>query len=204
MPLAFRRREIPLRLDPRLGACEGSFPSDWPFLPTAARLYAAESGINAVAVIDTAPNGPGSYPRRLVPFEDRRQPRWPRLIVANAKGFGSGPNGGPASWRGPRGLNRKHHEGDALDPSDPRRGRPKKETEQVIANNFVSAPASDEEIGRAGNPIPLFSGQKPSPIKHLIFVVKENRTFDEIFGQRRRRGRRTSAGPLRGRRGRLQ
>jgi len=33
----------------------------------------------------------------------------------------------------------------------------------------------------AGNPIPSRPGA-PSPIKHVIYVVKENRTYDQVFG----------------------
>jgi hypothetical protein len=36
---------------------------------------------------------------------------------------------------------------------------------------------------RSNNPIPLYGGQKESPIKHIVFISKENRTYDEIFGQ---------------------
>jgi len=36
---------------------------------------------------------------------------------------------------------------------------------------------------RANNPIPVFGGEKESPIKYLVFISKENRTYDEIFGQ---------------------
>ena len=31
--------------------------------------------------------------------------------------------------------------------------------------------------------LPLFPGEKESPIKHIVFISKENRTYDEIFGQ---------------------
>ena len=35
--------------------------------------------------------------------------------------------------------------------------------------------------GRAGNPIPAKVGD-PSPIKHCIYIIKENRTYDQVFG----------------------
>nr|WP_290928611.1 alkaline phosphatase family protein [Haliscomenobacter sp.] len=31
--------------------------------------------------------------------------------------------------------------------------------------------------------MPLFPGQKESPIKYIVFISKENRTFDEVFAQ---------------------
>jgi phospholipase C len=57
-------------------------------------------------------------------------------------------------------------------------------TQQVEANNFrVDRANSDRFAWRSGNPIPLYGGEKPSPIKHIVFISKENRTYDEVFGQ---------------------
>ncbi|NJO91925.1 MAG: hypothetical protein HC831_25365, partial [Chloroflexia bacterium] len=36
---------------------------------------------------------------------------------------------------------------------------------------------------RKDNPIPLYPGEKESPIKYIVFISKENRTYDEVFGQ---------------------
>jgi hypothetical protein len=51
----------------------------------------------------------------------------------------------------------------------------------VIANT----PYKDELLDRvaipAGNPVPSKPGQS-SPIKHVIYIVKENRTYDQVFG----------------------
>jgi len=57
-------------------------------------------------------------------------------------------------------------------------------TKQVLDNNFQFQRASDVQFNsRKNNPIPLFPGEKESPIKHIVFISKENRTYDEIFGQ---------------------
>jgi phospholipase C len=58
-------------------------------------------------------------------------------------------------------------------------------TEQVIRNNGFNErdkvrTASDESEGN-GSVIPRRVGN-PSPIKHVIYVIKENRTFDQVFG----------------------
>ena len=45
-------------------------------------------------------------------------------------------------------------------------------------------PQADElftEAELAGNPVPLAPGAK-SPIEHVIYVIKENRTYDQVFG----------------------
>jgi len=36
---------------------------------------------------------------------------------------------------------------------------------------------------RKGNPVPLYGGERRSPIKHIVFITKENRTYDEVLGQ---------------------
>jgi YVTN family beta-propeller protein len=51
------------------------------------------------------------------------------------------------------------------------------DTAQVNANDrFSSLPS-----GVKGNPVPATVGA-PSPIKHVIYVMKENRTFDQVLG----------------------
>ncbi len=35
--------------------------------------------------------------------------------------------------------------------------------------------------GEAGNPIPLKVGE-PSPIKYVFYIIKENRTYDQVLG----------------------
>ena len=35
--------------------------------------------------------------------------------------------------------------------------------------------------GEAGNPVPMKTGD-PSPIKYVFYVIKENRTYDQVLG----------------------
>jgi len=57
-------------------------------------------------------------------------------------------------------------------------------TKEVIANNFNMQKASSDAFGwRKNNPVPHYPGEKVSPIKHIVFISKENRTYDEVFGQ---------------------
>ena len=65
----------------------------------------------------------------------------------------------------------------------PNKKKLKDETQKVFANNFRIRKASSSRFkDRKNNPIPLYPGEKESPIKHIVFIVKENRTFDEVFG----------------------
>ncbi len=67
-------------------------------------MYVAESGINAVGVIDVSDQKvlghipTGWFPSKIEVSNDGK-----KLIIANAKGFGSGPNGGAAFDPGPEG-----------------------------------------------------------------------------------------------------
>jgi hypothetical protein len=60
-------------------------------------------------------------------------------------------------------------------------------TKQVIDNNFKFISADDPVFeDRQNNPVPLYPGAKESPVKYIVFISKENRTYDEIFGQIRK------------------
>ena len=51
----------------------------------------------------------------------------------------------------------------------------------TIQRNTGGAPAEDLTKSLAGNPIPLKPGDK-SPIKYVFYIVKENRTYDQVLG----------------------
>jgi len=52
-----------------------------------------------------------------------------------------------------------------------------KYTKQVIENTYITKEYEDN------TPLPVLPGSKNSPIKHVVFITKENRTFDEVYGQ---------------------
>ncbi len=177
---------IYLKPDPRMKQFRGVIPFGLALSPDHNRLYVAESGINAVAVIDVAtlkvlghiPTG--WFPAKLKVTSDGKH-----LIVTNAKGYGSGPNGGHTFERGPEGS----YIGNLMKGSVsiipiPDAETLKDYTATVVANNWDFKKADDERFAwRTGNPIPLYPGKSASPIKHIVFVSKENRTYDEVFGQ---------------------
>lgn len=177
---------IRLTLDERLGRLRGAIPFGLALSPDQRWLYAAEAGLNAVAVID-AQRGKvlghipaGWFPSKLAVSRDGRF-----LVVCNAKGFGSGPNGGRDFAAGPEGTYIGNlMKGTVSIIPVPADSALPEETGQVIANNFrFSKPQGEMLQARKGNPIPLYPGERISPLRHIVFVVKENRTFDEIFGQ---------------------
>ena len=51
----------------------------------------------------------------------------------------------------------------------------------VYKNTPYSKTREKQTEGEAGNPIPLKTGQ-PSPIKYVFYIIKENRTYDQVYG----------------------
>ncbi|ARK13475.1 bifunctional YncE family protein/alkaline phosphatase family protein [Fibrella sp. ES10-3-2-2] len=187
-------RNIALSPDARLGNLRGIIPFGLALSPDSKRLFVAEAGINAVAVIDVPTLAVvGHIPAGWFPSKLKVSQDGTKLMVANAKGFGSGPNGGKAFTLGDRGSYIGNlMNGTVSVMTIPTDAELKAETEQVIRNNFtftpVSNPANAGQAVLATNPIPAYPGQKraadaPNPIKHIVFIAKENRTYDELLGQ---------------------
>ena len=176
---------IYLKPDERIRQFRGVIPFGLALSPDQSRLYVAESGINAIAVIDAVKlKVLGHIPAGWFPSKVEVTRDGKKLIVANAKGYGSGPNAGSVfndtgegSYIG--GLMKGTVE--VLD--IPKDNQLKEMTEKVIANNFQFLRSDDTSFfKRKDNPVPLYPKIRESPIKHIVFISKENRTYDEIFG----------------------
>lgn len=177
---------IYLKPDERIRQFRGVIPFGLALSPDYKRLYVAESGINAVAVINVSdfrvmghiPTG--WFPSKLEVSNDGK-----KLIIANAKGYGSGPNGGEAfESRNEGSYIGSLMKGTIQIVDIPQDEQLQEMTNQVVSNNFLFTKTNDTVFHkRINNPIPLFPGEKESPIKHIVFISKENRTYDEIFGQ---------------------
>jgi len=176
--------------DERIKQFRGVIPFGLTLSPDQQKLFVACSGINAVAVVDVKKLEVTGYiptdwfPAKLKVSNDGNNDG-KKLIVANAKGKGSGPNGGSTFRHGPEGSYIGSLMKGTVQVLDiPTDEELKAMTEKVIANNFNFRKASSEEFAdRATNPVPLYPGEKYSPIKHIVFISKENRTYDEVFGQ---------------------
>ncbi len=177
---------IYIKPDQRIKQFRGVIPFGLALSPDQQKLFVACSGINAVAVVDTKKlEVCGFIPTGWFPAKLKVSKDGTKLIVANAKGFGSGPNGGSAFQRGPEGSYIGSLMKGTVQVLDiPGDEELKSMTGKVIANNFHFQKISSETFGeRKNNPVPLYPGEKDSPIKHIVFISKENRTYDEIFGQ---------------------
>lgn len=177
---------IELILDERLKNFRGAIPFGLSLSPDNSTLYCACAGINSVACIDlNSRKVKGFLPAGWFPSKVEVTPDGKNIIVANAKGYGSGPNGGSTFTLGPEGSNiGKLMKGSLTVMQIPTDEELKSETEKVKNYNFKFTKVTPELLEqRKGHPIPLFPGEKESPIKYVVFVSKENRTYDEVFGQ---------------------
>ena len=177
---------IYIKPDSRMRQFRGVIPFGLALSPDQQYLYVACSGINAVAVVDVNKfEVSGFIPTGWFPAKLRVSNDGKKLIVANAKGFGSGPNGGSTFNREPEGSYIGSLMKGTVQVLDIPDGETLKTmTAEVIANNFDFKKASDPVFNwRKNNPVPLYPSAKESPIKHIVFISKENRTYDEVFGQ---------------------
>jgi YVTN family beta-propeller protein len=177
--------EIPLKLHPAVKQFRGVIPFGLAVSPDQKRLYVAEAGVNAIGVIDIPTlKVIGHIPSGWFPSKLEVTPDNKMLVVSNAKGFGSGPNGGRGFKEGKAGSyigNLMKGTVSIMDiPGDKKLNGL---TNRVISNNYKIEDYNQVKKQRAGNPIPIYGGEKESPIKYLVFISKENRTYDEIFGQ---------------------
>ncbi|HTM48659.1 MAG TPA: beta-propeller fold lactonase family protein [Bryobacteraceae bacterium] len=166
----------------------GMTPSALALSPDGRFLYVACSDANAIAVADVSGAmsrvvgfiPAGWYPTETLPLPDGR------LVVLNGKGLRSFPNPkGPQDNRKERPANRQQATYmqiggmSLIDPVDEER---LKEYTRAV---YLNSPYRDQLLDNAGtpegNPVPSRPGQ-PSPIRHVIYVVKENRTYDQVFG----------------------
>jgi YVTN family beta-propeller protein len=131
------------------------------------RLYVAESGINAVAVLDSATMAVLEHiPVGWNPSALDLSPDGTLLYVVNAKGRGAGPNAG------------KGHT--AAQPTYI--GSLELGSLSVIPLASLSHPASLTAAVVAANTAALADHPALPHLKHCFLVIRENRTYDEILG----------------------
>lgn len=177
-------QNLMLNPEPRLGKFRGLIPFGVAISPDQSRLFVALAGINAVAVIDTKDQSIKGYiPTAWFPSKLKVTPDGKKLVIANAKGYGSGPNGGATFKIGQEGSYIGSLMKGVVSYMDiPGDLELKTLTQKVIDNNFKFTPI-DQVSSEAGKVIPAKPLTGSENIKHIVFISKENRTYDEVFGQ---------------------
>jgi len=154
-------------------------------------LFVANGAENAVAVVDADAAGGdvvrGKIPTGWYPTAVALDRAGTHVFIASGYGFGSiAPT--PATRGGRSFVDRV---GVVSIVDVPGRGDLARFSEQVRRNNRSLPPDADGNDGDHGRddggehdgaaPIPKTIGQR-SPIKHVFYVIKENRTYDQVLG----------------------
>jgi DNA-binding beta-propeller fold protein YncE len=169
----------------------GSTPNALAVTPDARTLYVANADNNAVCVVDIShPDHSrvkgfvptGWYPTAVAVSADGH-----KLLIGSGKGTGSRPNPGlpavhptaPADYKFEytgRQLNGlvsflPAPTGETLDSL----------TRLATANSPYEQRREESRSAERPTAIPMRIGD-PSPIKHVLYIIKENRTYDQVFG----------------------
>jgi YVTN family beta-propeller protein len=168
----------------------GSTPNSLALSPDEKTLFVANANVNAVAVFDIRQPGKshalGFIPVGWYPTSVRVTPDGRRLVVANGKGDMPKPNPlGPSPGHKTPEYIGSLIQGTLSIIDLPRDNDWEKQmtawTAQVYACTPLKADSAVAVTPPSGNPVPAKLGD-PSPIEYVIYVIKENRTYDQMLG----------------------
>lgn len=162
------------------------------------KLYVANADNNCLAVFDISALGKsksiGFIPTGWYPTNVKVIGK--KIYVTNGKGLSSFANpNGPGPYRARETVT--YQQGDAKKPSEvqyigglfkgtlsiidePNEKQLNSYAQQVYKNTPYSKEKELLTEGEKGNPIPMKVGDK-SPIKYVFYIIKENRTFDQVL-----------------------
>ena len=183
IPVLATSRALPLMLAPYKGAN----PNSVTLTPDEKQLWVTLGTINAVAVIPLSGANDGDQPAGLIPTG-----WYPNSVSFNAAGTyayvvnGKSPTGANPDWYygyGPP-THKNAYQSNEYNPQLvkaglqtfplPTRGQLVSLTSQVATNNHFS---HTESAADAATMAKVRAG-----VKHVIFVIKENRTYDQVLG----------------------
>jgi len=168
---------ISLEPSPLVRGYRGVQPTGLALSPDKKRLYVAESGLNSVAVVDLATKKViGRIPTAWYPYRLGFSKDGTKLACICFKGFGNGPSAGKNMPKDPfvRMRGSFHTINVPTDAELP------KLTQTVLANNGIVDATKDYAALKS----PVWSnvlGKKSDQIKYVVFITKENHTYDTIF-----------------------
>ena len=149
-------------------------------------LFAANAATNSVAVFDTStllehrqPENSTITAAGFIPTE------WyplavvvagDELLIATGKGLSTGPNGNKtsSSTRRPKSY--------AYIPTLLHGSIARLNLDEIQKNLSASTRAAQEQMQLLADPQKLPFHNASNPIHHIIYIIKENRTYDQIFG----------------------
>jgi YVTN family beta-propeller protein len=164
----------------------GASPNALAFSADGKQLFVANGTQNAIAVFHFDPEEKGDtklsglipvgwFPGAVVYDDDRKS-----IYVANIKGLPLAPK-----KRGEtEGFNSHHYHGSvSLFPLPGKLEFPKlsERAAKNIRRGAIAQAALPPRKDQPPRPVPERIGE-PSPIKHVVYIIKENRTYDQVFG----------------------
>src|SRR5262245_214659 len=171
-------------------APNGNTPNSLALTPNGQMLFVANADANNVAVFNVSAPGNakplGFIPTGMYPTSVRFNPKTEKLYVVNGRGATPRANPrGPNPLLPPNATVREYiaslYRGTLSTLDVPHEERMLLYTKQAYACSPLR-----EDFGVTGtrpkdNPIPTKIGA-PNPIKYCIYVIRENRTYDQVFG----------------------
>jgi YVTN family beta-propeller protein len=165
------------------GSPVGATPDGITVSPDGRSLYVALGGENAVEVIDTSSRrSRGFIPTAWYPTDVDVTPDGRNLVVTNLNGTASGPN--PCGPRSPLPQ--------CADTVDPNIHQDTESVKSMVKGslNVIPVPTQAELASYTANVRSYNHLRRPAPepgylkrhIKHVIYVIKENRTYDQVLG----------------------
>jgi len=179
--------QISVAMSPK--APEGTTPNGLGLSPDGRTLLVANADNNCVAVVDVSQQGEsrveGFIPSGWYPTAAEFTPDGRRILVLSGKGLTS-----QANPRGPQPGNPgapSQYAGAMLRGALSVVPRPTEETLARYTKTVVDlTPYRDATLlspagAPAGSPIPAKVGGH-SPVRHVFYVIRENRSYDQVFG----------------------
>ncbi|HXJ93924.1 MAG TPA: phosphoesterase [Terriglobia bacterium] len=166
----------------------GTFPNALALNAAGDRLYVADASADSVAVLDAGHLEPEAKPAGVIPALGFIPTEWyptalavqgSSLFVVTGKGEGPGPNAAVLPpFPGQTGTRPRHpyiaaliHGSLARINLQKAEGELAKLTRQAVESNRMQA-----------RPEPMRFASGKSPIRHVIYIIKENRSYDQVFG----------------------
>jgi YVTN family beta-propeller protein len=175
----------------------GSTSNGLALSPDEKTLYIANADNNCLAVFDVSKPG-SSHSLGFIPagwYPTNVKTLGNTILVSNGKGFTS-----MANPKGPQPIKKVDNSGYQTGATNsreqyigglfkgtlsfikaPKEALLKTYTKEVYANTPFNTKKTALADGEAGNPIPRKVGDK-SPITHVFYIIKENRTYDQVLG----------------------
>ena len=186
----------PLSINTNGHVVHGSYPNALAVSPDNTRLYVAEAGLNSVAVLDvsnpTQPQLLGRIPTGWYPTGVTVDPSGQNLYITNAKGVGEdinplinngvGANSNPTATGVESATNSNTIFGtlqqvpvSSLTPAALAAGNTTVQNNNYAQQTGAALAALDTSV------VPL-GGAASTKIKHVFFILHENKTFDSVLG----------------------